>query len=596
MKAGLRLLAAGAAFLFAGGAAAASAPARTVYDVKLFVQFDFPGLTEATLPERIRDVRLAGADGVTIALTEFFEDGERRVRSLARLKTAIAAFEREGFPVAVWTTSLGYGVDTDRDLIRRIPRRQALVSFNGKSCARCPTDLACRAAVCENVRDFIRAGAKFILWDDDLVQSCRPGLGCVCPAHMARLEARLGRAVTTNEVACSLVGASNAVRSAYLDVNGEALTEYCRAVRAAADGVDPSVGMGICASWTHYDCEGVEFRDVAKLLAGGGRRPFIRASGATYWPIRSPRCRGLHLGSVMEFVRWQIAEFRGTDVRLLDENDPYPRSDRLVPAKLCELYDKVMVAEGDIVRNKYILRDYEGKIDPAYLAAHLENREEAVRLGTLFAGTGPCGFKVIYPRHQIRAATIPPGTGMWAVAKAFSLPMAGVLVSLAGVPVHYERGAETPAIAFGERAALALTEDDFRRGVILDAEGAKTLSLKGVDVGREDGSLCRLYRNAAGGRFAILKKSHWDIDYTAKFAAEIRFDEIWSFFTGKTLPLQVAGAPGVYLLAKERRDGALAVLLCNMEREPTGRFAVKAGSRESEHRLGAYAAESFLVR
>ena len=96
-----------------------------------------------------------------------------RAKALKTLADEIRFFENEGFPVAVWITSLGYGRMTDPDFLRRFPNYRPLVAPNGSTAAVCSTDVAWRDAVAEDVRHFIRAGAKTILFDDDLVQARR---------------------------------------------------------------------------------------------------------------------------------------------------------------------------------------------------------------------------------------------------------------------------------------------------------------------------------------------------------------------------------------------------------------------------------------
>ena len=548
--------------------------ASCLQDARLVVQLDFETLTEGTLPLRLADIRKAGADAVLIALVEFYDEGEVRAQKLARLSRALAFFREAGLPTAVWTTTLGYGENAG-SAARRFANGQKLLSVTGRATARCPTDGNVLAANCENLRDFVWAGAAFILLDDDFIQTCRPGLGCVCSEHLRRLTCKLQRPVTTNEVARAFSGSPNAVRTAYLDTLGETLADCARALRRAVDEVNPDVGIGLCASYTHYDVEGCDLAALLRVLAGRARPPLLRVSGATYWPVVSPRVRGAHLGAVVEFVRWQIARWRRSDVRLLDENDPHPRADSVVPAALCELYDACMIAEGDIVRNKYILRDHEGAIDPAYLNAHLVQAPRHAALADAFAGAAPCGFKVICPEHRLREATLPNGAGIWAVMKQFSHPMAGIFATVAnGVATHYDRTAETPCAAFGSAAAF-LTAADRSRGVLLDAEGARLLAARGIDVGSGTGDPLRLYANAAGEKYAVISQSAWDFDFTRQDGLRVPLANAWRFFTDAALPVEVVHAPNVYPLAKRKPDGSLVVLLCNMGRDPTGDFTVR---------------------
>ena len=100
--------------------------------------------------------------------------------------------------------------------------------------------------------------------------------------------------------------------------------------------------------------QGVDMEELSRILAGPGHQPFLRLSGATYWPAVAPRFPGQTLGDVLDFVRMQAGWYRGRDIVLFDENDPYPRKSDIVPAAWCELYDKVMMAEGGVHRHKYM--------------------------------------------------------------------------------------------------------------------------------------------------------------------------------------------------------------------------------------------------
>ena len=163
--------------------------AKTLADCRLSVQFDNADLAELGCGELLRRARLAGADGVQIERCDFYLDGDRRARELERIGREIGFFEKAGYPVALWITSLGYGPMTDPDFLRRFPKFRPLRSIEGKEAAVCTTDAAWRDAVAENVRDFIRAGAKTILFDDDLVQAAK-ALGIAEAAAEEAAEAK----------------------------------------------------------------------------------------------------------------------------------------------------------------------------------------------------------------------------------------------------------------------------------------------------------------------------------------------------------------------------------------------------------------------
>ena len=106
-----------------------SAAAKTLADCQLSIQFDNVDLRELGCEELLHRARLSGADGVQIERCEFYLDGERRVEELGRLGREVRFFEKAGYPVAVWTSSLGYGRMTDGDFLRRFPKFRPLRSM-----------------------------------------------------------------------------------------------------------------------------------------------------------------------------------------------------------------------------------------------------------------------------------------------------------------------------------------------------------------------------------------------------------------------------------------------------------------------------------
>ena len=563
---------------------------RDFTDTTLQIQLPLSILDGTNLATRLADVRKTKADGLQLICCEFFQDGEARQKTLRQLGRAIRFFEDAGYPVAVWTSSLGYGGRRRGDFARRFPKARQLKAFDGNEAAYCSTDVALRDAIAENVRDFIRVGAKAILFDDDFVQACRPGIGCVCDEHLRRFAARLGReSITAAEIERSMTGAPNRVRTAFFDVMGESLMDFAKAMRAAADSLDPTVNMGLCASVSHYDLDGVDFAEVVRTFAAKGKRPFMRVSGATYWPTGWVRFRypGQDLGGVLEFVRWQLGLYRTKGFAILDENDTCPRDPEWVPSGMCEIYDKAMIAEGGIIRNKYILRlnrmHPEVGISSDYMAGHLRNLGKDDEIAALFKDAKPVGFRVFMPEHLVRDATLPKRyVGDSEMLTRFSQPMAGISIVLHGTVTQYARD-DQPWVVYGA-AAAKLPPAALKAGVMVDREGAWILASKGIDVGLGKAPVktigaWSLYRNAKGERFAVASVP-WTspaFDYRREGPRKIPVAEIWEFLTdGRPLPVKVTGVKGVYVIAKERPDGTMAVLVCNVCDRPTDEFSVEA--------------------
>lgn len=298
---------------------------------------------------------------------------------------------------------------------------------------------------------------------------------------------------------------------------------------------------------------------------------------------------------MIEYLRWQAALLRAEGIVPLDENDPYPRDIGVVPADMCEAYDRAMIAEG-VVRNKYVVRHNAktGKgIAPEYLAAHLAGQNDAARIKSIFEGAESVGFEVFAPPHIVREATLPPYKGKNQLLKFFAQPLAGILLAANGAPTRYDRDSGAPLAAFGQSAAK-LPDAWLSRGVMLDRDGARILQARGIDTGldatsgvrRVDG--WRLYANAKGQHFAVSEKSWYDLDCREASPTSVPVDEIWRFFTGRDLPVRVSGAIGVHLIAKRRPDGTVVALVNNMTDKATTPFSVTAGGAARTMTLPAY--------
>ncbi len=562
----------------------------------IITQVSFSDLTRDNAQGYLEDLKKADVSVVLLSLCIYYETGARRDSTMAKMKEAISFFEKEGFEVGVWTSSLGYGGKMP-PFDEVYPEYQRLVNFDGNSCgAACTTDKKFLELIKDNIRDFAKAGAKFILMDDELVQSVRPGFTCVCPGHLAMLKEATGKDFTREQVRDLFSGAPSADRTAFLDVMGKSMEDFCKGLREAADEVNPDIVMAICSSYTHFDAEGVDMENLSRILAGKGHKPFLRLSGATYWPATWPHYPGVTLGDVVDFVRMQIGWLRGRDIILFDENDPSPRRVEIVPEPWCELYDKVMIANGGVNRHKYFLcYDPETREGREYLEAHFANMEDDKVLMDMFMGTSPCGFRVWNSEHLLRDINLPdkyPGNGDMMVRASRSA--GAVFLTANSIPVCYE-GSGFPGIAFGDQARL-LSSEAIGNGLILDVPAALALQSKGIDVGLEEavpvpdsegllyglvprkdteartiGDRCILCKTK-DGLFAIYG---WD-GYGMLFREprpwngsiiEAQLKELYKEMSGgKDLPVSLRDdAPGIYLLPALSKDGKrLSVLVCNM--------------------------------
>jgi len=554
---------------------------KSLYDSEIFAQIEIPSLTDANRAQFLADVRAAGIGTVLLSSCDEYDEAPVRRAKFAKMAREIDYFRTNGVPTLVWINGFGYGNVRKGYGGKLLAKSQRLIAFGSdrKSDAICPTDPVMRQLLKDQVRDSAKAGARFILMDDDYIQSVRPGAGCACPAHLARVSARMGRPVTRDDIREAFTGGPNPLRTAYLDVSGEIVLELARELRAEVDQVDPTVGMGLCASYTHHDVEGTSLARLLEVFGGKGRK-LGRISGAPYWEDNS-HFLGTTLAGTMEFVRMQSAWYRNCGYPMLDENDPHPRKVSVVPAWRVELYDKVVIADGGLRRHKYILCYGKDRSEPGYLEAHLADLPDDAKLKAIFAGTQPTGVRVLYPRASLREAWLPkPYMGDRPLEGVFSHPIAAQFLVRNGIPCRHE--GEGPAIAFGT-GAFEIGEKEMAQGVILDRSAADLLKKRGVDVTRP----C----------FHVV-----DVDVYAlrldKYAQDTHRNELLQalgrFAKGRSPVSVTASTPLVYsVLHQDPKDGSYAVLLENIGEKPADvRIHVPGAARVLGSLRGEFTADA----
>ena len=587
----------------------------------LAAQISIDNLKKDQLESYYSYLKKCGLDILLISCCEFFCEGEERAEILTRMRRAIKYYEEKGLQVIVWTSSLGYGGKRGEDFHSLFPTFTGLTDFMGRSVdAVCTLDKNYVSYMKRNVRDFIKAGAKTILWDDDLVQSVRPGLVCCCEKHLKAFEERTGKKLTPKECEALFTGEPSPERTAYLDLMGDSLNSFCREMREAADELNPNVNMGLCASFTHFDIDGVHMGDTVRLLAGKDCKPLLRLSGAPYWASFAPRYKGNSLAGVMEFVKMQYGWYEGSSITLMDENDCYPHDDRIVPAAFSELYDKVMLTLPELIRHKYILCFSPDSGCRRYMEAHISDMDDDEKISTLISGLSPAGLRIYQYEHLLRGAKLPPEyPGNGKMFERFTQPFAGIFAALNSFPTKYTGGGA--GMVFGENARY-LNDEELSAGLILDMKAALILRERGVDVGFEnavtlknnptaesfgaseehfeeaDGVFysvtlkenarvlstfktneqnipaCWTYTDALGRSFAVYAFDGETLTYGvtggapgAVFSAsrQRQLNEIYEFLSGKSLPFLIIGQPGLYMQYLCDANGSeAAFVFCNI--------------------------------
>ncbi len=587
----------------------------------LAAQIAIDNLKEDQLEIYYGYLKKCGMDILLISCCDLFCKGEERGEILKRMHNAIEYYEEKGLQVFVWTNSLGYGGKRGEAFHSLFPTFTALTDFNGRSeDVVCTLDENYIAFMKRNVQDFIKAGAKTILWDDDLVQSVRPGLICCCEKHLKAFEEKTGKKLTPKECEALFTGEPSPERTAYLDILGDSLNSFCRAMREAADEVNPYVNMGLCASFTHYDIDGVHIGDTVRLLAGKDCKPLLRFSGAPYWAKFWPRYTGNNLGGVIEFIKMQYGLYGDSGFTLMDENDCYPRDDRIVPTAFSELYDKIMLTLPGIIRHKYIFCFAPENGCKKYMEAHIADMDDDKKISNIISGLSNEGLRVYQYEHLLRGAKLPteyPGNSTF--FKCFTQPLAGVFASLNSFPTKYTGGGT--GIVFGENARY-LSDKELSAGLILDMKAALILRKRGVDVGFENAvklknnptteifgtskeyfqepegvfysaelkanarvlstfstdkqniPACWIYTDALGRSFAVYAFDGDTLTYGVSggnpgavfsVSRQNQLNEIYKLLSGKSFPFFITGQFGLYAQYLSNAEGSeAAFVLCNI--------------------------------
>jgi len=410
---------------------------------------------------------------------------EDRRDALRLLRENLHFFSDAGMECGVWLQAFGFGdplpargLEISRDFtkIRSLSGKQNPNAF-------CPTSKAFMERYLHWIADIAGTGTKLILLDDDLCLSVRPGIGCFCRTHMRLLGKRLGRTVCREEFQKKmLVGGSNELRDAWLDVTADTLRTFCRQVRHTVDSFDPTIRVGFCAGYTSFDMEGADALELTMILAGENE-PLLRLTGAPYWCARDVMRFGpMALGEVVESVRMQEKYCRGHIRDVFHEGDGFPRPRYHVPATLMECYDLALRASGGMGAMQYMACYYnKAEYETGYFRMHCKNQPLAELLEREFATRRSDGVYVYSRMRRIREDVLTsPMLSEQAVMERFFSPAQSMLARQ-GIPMTYEDEHICAGIAFG--AADVKKISDLPEKLILDLPAAQALSARGTDTG-----------------------------------------------------------------------------------------------------------------
>jgi hypothetical protein len=297
------------------------------------------------------------------------------------------------------------------------------------------------------------------------------------------------------------------------------------------------------------------------------------------------------------------------------EGDVYPRPRYNVPARVLELFDIVLYAEG---RGNGILKymfPYDSKLgyETGYYERHIKNLDVKKQIRGLFEGKRAVGVYPYKVMHVLENAVMPEKRPEKIANKLINAYMSGSenILSRNSIPVTYSENGSYPVLLCGESARY-IDVKELENGAILDVVAAKILSERGIDTGLisieqenfssecfvdgndevfniSNGAQYKVtcsagaevksffmpgnspssyrYENSAGQRFFVLSfdlyLSDDNTNYINNYYRQNDIVSACEWLCGKKLPAISLKNPKLYILAAEN-DGKMAVLLLNI--------------------------------
>lgn len=279
----------------------------------------YPENPEITVSEISRQAEEAGISKVALSLsfhpqgTPAYVNADRLVQAFCDIKNGLG--DNSGIELGVLFQSfLGHGWSGPVPLTGE--PWQNTVRIDGSVSSRiCPLDPGFRAYVRDCVRKTVRAGAKFLLVDDDFGLRFRE---CFCPLHIAEFNAALGTHYTQAEVMEMISSRpwDDPEVKVFSRLRGEAAVNLAKEIRAEIDAVKPGIRCGVCTPGA-----GAAFtNDTALALSNDRAKPFIRVCNAIYG-MQNP----LSFNDLMRHTEVVRSQFPSVE-EIIDETDTFPHT------------------------------------------------------------------------------------------------------------------------------------------------------------------------------------------------------------------------------------------------------------------------------
>lgn len=390
--------------------------------------------------------------------------------------------QENGFRVGAWLApTIGYGSEHWADYSEK-GEFQQILSIDGKEATGgyCPLDEHFVEEFLNTLVTIAKTGVKEILFEDEYTLTGGKAilLGCCCEKHMQEYCKMIGEEISVDDL-CEkmLAGGENKYRDAWSHLMGKTLIEFSEKVEKAVHSIDKEIRIGLSANAASYTMEGVSLPTLARVVAGE-TKPMIRMTGAPYWT------NAMTLGPNIDAVRVQ-EHWCGKDIELLTEGDTYPRPRSWVPAAYLECYDMILRAEGksDGILKYAIDYIFNADYETGYVDFHCRNEKHYQEIERRFSGKEPVGLNVFENELLFAKEEFERGIeDLKKYKRKSAVPCVSQwFLSDNSIPTTY--GAKNCAsIVFGANTHYV---DDamLENGVVLDAQAAKILADKGIDVG-----------------------------------------------------------------------------------------------------------------
>lgn len=321
-----------------------------------------------------------------------------------------------------------------------------------------------------------KAKPNLLLLEDDCHFGRQRGAGtftCYCPLHLAAVGAKIGRAISREQLAaaCRNPSADNfRERQAFAEAMRETMEGLGKAIRSAMDEVSPDTRIGV--SGRHeYARDGNAIFAFAKAVAGDRHRPLLRFAASAYDSNASYHS----LIACFRSAAWACANMP-PEIERMQELDQYPHSHFFLPDSFADAMLFLGAAFGSESVLYYGASNLDDPLEGDGYYRLLARRRPALEAyRAAIAGMRLCGVEPLRVNDQdnLRRYLLGGPASGWGVR----------LLMRYGIPQTARREGARATLVIGDEAKLlsdakakSLLE---RGGVMLDGEAAAILCARG---------------------------------------------------------------------------------------------------------------------